>query len=49
MSKEIIKNAISVYIQEEKSDYAVMLNGAWGSGKTYFVKKRTNRLFTRRI
>lgn len=38
MSKEIIKNAISVYIQEEKSDYAVMLNGAWGSGKTYFVK-----------
>ena len=38
MSKKIIKNAISVYIQEEKSDYAVMLNGAWGSGKTYFVK-----------
>ncbi len=38
MSKEIIKNAISVYIQEEKSDYAIMLNGAWGSGKTYFVK-----------
>ena len=38
MSKEIIKNVISVYIQEEKSDYAVMLNGAWGSGKTYFVK-----------
>lgn len=38
MSKEIIKKAVSVYIQEEKSDYAVMLNGAWGSGKTYFVK-----------
>lgn len=38
MSKEIIKKAISVYIKEEKSDYAVMLNGAWGSGKTYFVK-----------
>ena len=35
---EIIKNAIDVYIQEEKSDYAVMLNGPWGCGKTYFVK-----------
>ena len=35
---EIIKNAIDVYIQEEKSDYAIMLNGPWGCGKTYFVK-----------
>ena len=35
---EIIKNAIDVYIQEEKSDYAIMLNGLWGCGKTYFVK-----------
>lgn len=35
---EIIKNAIDVYIQEEKSDYAVMLNGPWGCGKTYFVE-----------
>lgn len=35
---ESIKNAIDVYIQEEKSDYAVMLNGPWGCGKTYFVK-----------
>ena len=38
MSNESIKNAIDVYIQEEKSDYAVMLNGPWGCGKTYFVK-----------
>ena len=35
---ESIKNAIDVYIQEEKSDYAIMLNGPWGCGKTYFVK-----------
>lgn len=34
---EII-SGIKVYINECYSDYAVMLNGSWGSGKTYFVK-----------
>lgn len=35
--QEII-SGIKVYINECYSDYAVMLNGSWGSGKTYFVK-----------
>ena len=43
MSKEIIENAISVYIQEEKSDYAVMLNGEWGSGKTHFWNNKIRK------
>lgn len=38
MDKEKIKEAVKVYLQEENSDYAIMLNGKWGSGKTYFVK-----------
>lgn len=35
--QEIIEQ-IKVYIHEEKSDYAIMINGSWGCGKTYFVK-----------
>lgn len=38
MDKEKIKEAVKVYLQEENSDYAIMLNGRWGCGKTYFVK-----------
>lgn len=38
MDKEKIKEAVKVYLQEENSDYAIMLNGKWGCGKTYFVK-----------
>lgn len=38
MDKTKIKEAIKVYLNEDKSDYAIMLNGKWGSGKTYFVK-----------
>ena len=37
-SQQEIINGIKVYINECCSDYAVMLNGSWGSGKTYFVK-----------
>lgn len=35
----IIKS-IDVYMQELKSDYAIMLDGSWGVGKTYFVKNK---------
>lgn len=38
MNKEKIKEAVKVYLNEENSDYAIMLNGKWGCGKTYFVK-----------
>lgn len=42
-SQQEIISGIKVYINECYSDYAVMLNGSWGSGKTYFVK---NELIT---
>lgn len=38
MDKQKIKEAVNVYLQEENSDYAIMLNGKWGCGKTYFVR-----------
>lgn len=37
-NQERIIDSINVYIKEKKSDYAVMINGSWGSGKTYFIK-----------
>lgn len=37
-NREKIIKSVKVYIDENMSDYAVMINGAWGSGKTYFVK-----------
>ena len=37
-NREKIIKSIQVYINENMFDYAIMINGAWGSGKTYFVK-----------
>jgi len=37
-----IKSLLTViqsYAIERKTDYAILLNGSWGSGKTYFVKE----------
>ena len=35
---EIIE-VIKSYIAEKLYNYAVMIDGEWGSGKTYFVKE----------
>lgn len=36
-NKEIIE-VVRNYLQEEKMNYALMINGKWGTGKTYFLK-----------
>lgn len=33
-----IENSIQKYLNEEQSDYAIMLSAEWGVGKTYFIK-----------
>ncbi|RPF54423.1 P-loop NTPase fold protein [Aquisalibacillus elongatus] len=33
---EEVTQAILKYIDQDKPDYAIMINGPWGSGKTYF-------------
>ena len=38
LSDEEIINVIKSYIDEKLYNYAVMIDGEWGSGKTYFVK-----------
>ena len=36
--KEKIVSIITDYLNREETDYALMINGAWGSGKTFFIK-----------
>lgn len=35
---EQLKQAIQSYIEDRTYDYAIMINGLWGSGKSYFIK-----------
>lgn len=41
MNDERIKNIILRYLSPENKEphYSILLNGEWGSGKTYFIKK----------
>ena len=41
--KQII-NIIREYIEDKNADYAVMIDGEWGSGKTYFVKRKLKKI-----
>ncbi|RVC66971.1 hypothetical protein EN766_32345, partial [Mesorhizobium sp. M2A.F.Ca.ET.046.02.1.1] len=34
---------LSRYLAAEGTDYAVMIDGPWGSGKTYFLKSFLDR------
>jgi type II secretory pathway predicted ATPase ExeA len=38
MEREEIKQAIINYFDNKSTDYAVMISGDWGSGKTYFLR-----------
>lgn len=39
-SNEHIEQFLNYYLEKEASpDYAVLITGCWGSGKTYFIKK----------
>ena len=36
---KILKDAVDNYINNDNIEYAIMINGLWGSGKTYFFNK----------
>jgi hypothetical protein len=38
MKLEEITEVLLEYVKKDVTDYAILLNGQWGSGKTYFVK-----------
>jgi hypothetical protein len=39
LTEDIIVNNISEYINDSRLRYAILLDGEWGCGKTYFTKK----------
>ena len=45
MTEQQIKDEILRYLRDTSYNYAVLIDGEWGSGKTYFV---TNSLFVER-
>lgn len=38
-----MENRINKYIKDKDTDYAILLNGKWGCGKTYYIKEWKNR------
>ena len=38
MERKQIKSAIQQYFENKSTDFAVMISGDWGSGKTYFLR-----------
>lgn len=44
-SNKHIEEYLEEYLQIEKPGFAVLIKGAWGSGKTYFVKNFIDRYF----
>ena len=38
MKKDQIIEVIRNYVNNEKANYAVLINGVWGSGKTYLYR-----------
>lgn len=39
MRDDEIKGVIKEYLNNPKAEYAIMIDGAWGSGKTYFLTR----------
>lgn len=38
--KENIISAVQYYLKKKDTNYAILISGAWGSGKTYFLKNK---------
>jgi uridine kinase len=39
-----IEQIVTDYLKAENTDYAILINGDWGSGKTHYIK---NTLFNK--
>ncbi|MFC4231585.1 P-loop NTPase fold protein [Parasediminibacterium paludis] len=44
MNTENIEKIFTDYLKTDKTQYAILLNGSWGSGKTYFWKYSLNKI-----
>lgn len=45
MTEQQIKEEVLHYLKDESYQYAILIDGEWGSGKTYFV----NNILTKEI
>jgi hypothetical protein len=43
MELELLLDSVIDYIRKEKTNYALMINGEWGSGKTYYWDNFTRK------
>lgn len=41
--KNSIIEPIRTYLEEEQTDYCVMITGKWGSGKSFYIKNCLQR------
>lgn len=41
---EELKRIIEDYVKKEQTDYAILIKGSWGSGKTHFFKNQLSRV-----
>ena len=41
--EELVESILD-YIRSDYTDYAIMINGEWGSGKTYFWNHKIKKL-----
>ncbi|MGN1115175.1 MAG: P-loop NTPase fold protein, partial [Candidatus Ornithomonoglobus sp.] len=46
MNGNEIKNILTEYLKRSRSDYAIMIDGNWGSGKTYFLVHTLPQIMT---
>jgi hypothetical protein len=47
MQSEYIEEIFEDYLKTPKTQYAILINGSWGSGKTYFFKNNLTAIATR--
>ena len=44
MKTDHLKTIFTNYLDEPKTQYAILINGKWGSGKTYYWKNELKEL-----
>ena len=49
MKKGEIVKAIRDYVNNDKANYAVLINGVWGSGKTYLYEHELKKEILKKI
>ena len=39
VNEQMVADFIDDYLKNNKVNYAILINGSWGSGKTFFIKE----------